>query len=364
MKSLSLARLNGILLLGVLSVIILYYGRAFLVPLMFGILFAMLLAPVSRRLERWGLGRIPATFVCLFIILLFVAAVVGLITAQATSFSKDLPQIQLRIQELIDQMQHWIETQFGVSPERQLAFIKRQVVRFSESANVLATSFLGGTASFLSGFVLMLLYFFFLMWKREKYETFFLMLTSAERQGDAKKELQEITRVASQYLLGRLVSMIFLVTVYAIGFSIIGIKNAVLVSFIAVLPTIIPYIGAYIGGLFPILMALVTGSGGTVVPVIVLLMVAQTFDNNVIEPLAEGESLNISPIVTIIALVLGNLLWGVAGMVLFVPLFAIIRIVCEHIPALNPLSFLLANDVDDSRLVQKVKQWFRERKKA
>ena len=59
MKNFSLARVNGMLLLGVLTVIILYYGRSFLVPLTFGILFAMLMVPVSNKLEKWGLGRFP-----------------------------------------------------------------------------------------------------------------------------------------------------------------------------------------------------------------------------------------------------------------------------------------------------------------
>ena len=351
------------LLLGVLTVIILYYARPFLVPLTFGILFAMLMVPVSNKLENWGLGRKTATFVCILIILLGVGGIVAIISAQATSFSKDLPQIQLKVQQLIDTVQHWIQSQFGVSPEKQLHFMKQQVAKFSNSANAFATTFLAAAFSILGGFVLMLLYFFFLMWKREKYEAFFLRLTSNERQNEVKHELREITKVASQYLVGRLISMFFLITVYAIGFSIIGLKNAVLVSFIAVLPTIIPYIGAYIGGIFPIIMALITGSTSTVIPVIILLMAAQTIDNNIIEPLAEGESLNISPIITIIALVVGHLLWGVAGMVLFVPLFAIVRIICEHVPALNPYGFLLANDVEDSEWMGKVKKWLKDRKK-
>jgi len=350
------------LLLGVLTVIILYYGRSFLVPLTFGILFSMLMVPVSNRLERWGLGRKSATLVCILIILLCVAGIVALISMQATSFSEDLPQIQQKVQQLIDSVQHWVQSQFGVTPEKQLQFMKQQVAKFSQSANTFATTFLAGTFSILGGFVLMLLYFFFLMWKREKYEAFFLRLSPNEGQGEVKRELREITKVSSRYLIGRLISMFFLITIYAIGFSIVGLKNAILVSFIAVLPTIIPYIGAYIGGLFPIVMALVTGSTGTVLPVIGILVVAQTIDNNIIEPLAEGESLNISPIITIIALVLGHLLWGIAGMVLFVPMFAILRIICQHVPALNPYGFLLANDVEDSEWMKKVKQWFKKKK--
>jgi predicted PurR-regulated permease PerM len=362
MKNISLQRVNAWLLLGVLTLVVLYYGRAFLIPFAFAILFSMLMLPISRKLEKWGLGRKTATLLCILIILFFVFGILGIISAQAVRFSEDLPRIQTRLQDLLDAGQLWIQKHFGVTQQEQIKFIKQQVARYSESANTFATSFLSGAFGIMGGFGLVILYFFFLMWKREKYETFFLRLASYERQVEVKRELHEITKVASQYLAGRLVSMVFLGAVYAAGFTFIGLKNALFLSFMAVIPTIIPYVGAYIGGLFPLVMALVTGSTGTIVPVLVLLVAAQTFDNNVVEPLAEGESLNISPIVTIISLVLGNLIWGVAGMILFVPLFAVLRIVCDHIPTLNAFGFLLANDVEDAGWLIKLKKWLKKPK--
>lgn len=361
MGTISLNRVNAALLLGVLTLVILHYGRTFLVPFSFAILFSMLMLPVSRKMEKWGLGRVAATLVCIFIILLFVFGVLGIISAQAVQFKEQLPQIQERAQSLLDTVFSWIQQKIGLTPQEQIRFLKQQVSRYSESANTIVTSFLSGAVGIMGGFVLVILYFFFLMWKREKYETFFLKLATSERQEDVKRELQEITRVATLYLAGRLVSMIFLGVIYGVGFSMIGLKNAIFLSFIAVIPTIIPYVGAYIGGMFPLVMALVTGSTGMVLPVLILLVVAQTIDNNIIEPLAEGESLNISPIVTIIALVLGELVWGVSGMILFVPFFAVIRIVCDHIPSLNPYGFLLANDVEDSGWLRKMKSWLKRK---
>src|SRR5688572_25873052 len=135
MKNVSLARVNGVLLLGVLVAIIFYYGRTFLVPLFFAILFAMLMLPLTRKLEKWGLGRKTATFVCILIILLCVVGIAAAITAQAANFSKDLPLIQKKTQELIDSGQQWIQAKSGVSPEKQLQFVKEQVAKFSKSAD-------------------------------------------------------------------------------------------------------------------------------------------------------------------------------------------------------------------------------------
>ncbi|MDQ4140875.1 MAG: AI-2E family transporter, partial [Bacteroidota bacterium] len=100
------------------------------------------------------------------------------------------------------------------------------------------------------------------------------------------------------------------------------------------------------------------GSFGMVLPIIIVLILAQIIDNNIIEPLVEGNSLNLSPIITIVAIVLGELIWGIAGMILFIPMFAILRIICDHIPALHSYGYLLRNDVKEPKWVEKVKGFF------
>ena len=171
--------------------------------------------------------------------------------------------------------------------------------------------------------------------------------------------LAQITKVAGQYLSGRMLSMLFLWIFYAIGFSIVGLDNALLLSLIAVLPTLIPYVGAFIVGFFPLVMALVGGASGQVLPTVGVLVAAQVLDNNVIEPLVMGARLNLSPFFTIIGIVAGELVWGVPGMILFEPMLAVVRILCSHVPALHPYAFLLEDEVPEPRWVQKVKGWFR-----
>lgn len=98
MQTASLSRVNQGLLLVLLSVVALYFGRLFLVPLAFAAVLAMLLAPVAARLERWGTGRVGAALLCLLLLLAFVGGVIWLIGAQAASISEQLPQIQQKAQ--------------------------------------------------------------------------------------------------------------------------------------------------------------------------------------------------------------------------------------------------------------------------
>lgn len=362
MKSISVYRVNALLLLVILTTIILYYGKIFLVPLFFSILFAMLLLPVCRKLEKWGVSRIWSNFIGIFIIILFVLIILGIIVAQGASMAQDITQIQAKAQQLIQAVQSWIQSQFGVAPQKQIAYLQKGVSKISESANKSLTSFLSGVMDLITGFVLTLLYFFFLMWKREKYKEFLLKLVDESNRAEVSRELSQITKVASQYLIGRLISMAFMAIFYMIGFTVAGLTNGPLIALIAVIPTIIPYIGSFIGSFFPVVMALVSGSPGMLLPVVIIIFIAQVIDNNIIEPIVEGESLDISPVFTIVAIVLGEQIWGVAGMVLFIPMFAILKIICIHIPALHPYGFLLSNEVEEPKWIHKLKGWFSKAK--
>ena len=361
MKSISIYRLNAVLLLLILTTIILYYGKEFLVPLFFAILLAMLLLPVCRKLEQWGMGRVASTFMGIFIILLFISGLIGIIAAQGVSLADDWPKMQQKATQLYADAQMWVQTNYGIGQHEQDSYVQKGVDKMGESGGQTFGKMLSGFMGLLTGLVLTLLYFFFLMWKREKYKEFFLKLVKEESRNETGETLNKISHVAGMYLIGRLVSMTFLAVIYMVGFSVVGLENGILIALVAVIPTIVPYVGAFIGGFFPLAMALIGDDPNMAIPVLAILVVAQILDNNIIEPLVEGESLDISPIFTIIAIVLGELVWGVAGMILFMPMFAILKIVCDHIPKLHPYSFLLENEVEEPRWVVKMKGWFEQR---
>ncbi|WP_128548645.1 AI-2E family transporter [Larkinella soli] len=358
MKAVSLQRINAVLAFSVLTVLVLYVGRPFLVPLAFAGILAMLLLPVSRWLESRGVGRVGATLLCILLVLLVMAAFVGIIYAQVTSFVKDWPQIQSKGEQVLRQAQGWVQQQFGLDPQEQIQKLKQQASKLSQSSGGSGGSFFSGLMGLLSGLVLVTLYLFFLLWKREKYEEFILKLCAPESRPSVEHALGQITRVSARYLTGRLMSMAFLAVFYSIGLSIVGLKNAVLMSLIAVIPTLIPYVGAFIGASFPLFMALVSGSPDQLLPTAAVLMSAQIIDNNIIEPLVMGAELDLSPFFTVVAIVLGELIWGIPGMILFEPLFSILRIVCTHIPALHPYSFLLENEVSEPGWIQTLKKKF------
>ena len=163
MKSMSISRFNEILLLFILVVIILYFGKAFLVPLCFSILLGTLLLPVCDWLEKRGFSRVWSTLTGILIILAMIAAVVAILVGQGSALADDLPQMQARAQQLLNDTQQWVEQKYNIAPEEQMAYVRKGIDKLSESGGSFFSNILSGLMGLLTGLVLVLLYFFFIM---------------------------------------------------------------------------------------------------------------------------------------------------------------------------------------------------------
>jgi predicted PurR-regulated permease PerM len=228
------------------------------------------------------------------------------------------------------------------------------------------TGLLKGTVSFIGTFVLVMVFTFLFLLHREKYENFVVMFYKDEKRNETRDMIDKISRIAQLYLTGRLISIVLLTILYIIGFYAIGLKHTILLSAIAAVVTFIPYIGTVVGATFPFFMAFVEGSFSLAVWVIIVVSLAHVVQNYFIEPYFVGGSVNISPFFTIFILVVGGIAWGVAGVILFLPLLGIVKIILENTKSLYPYAYLIGNQEDHvtyEKLWSTVKRIFPRRKK-
>ena len=337
-----LARLNKILLFVILISIVLYFGRGFFVLISFAGLLAMLMTPVSNKLENRGVSRVISSLISVMIIVVIFSVVILLLAAQIGNIGKELPLILLRYEEIKLDIQSWINDSLGVSTE-QLRVHASDVFRN-------AGSFLGqmvrGTFTFIGSLLLVLVFIFLFLMQRNKYENFVVMLYKEEKRNEAKEMIDRISRVAQQYLTGRLVAAFIMGILFLIGFWVIGLKNAVILSLIVAIMTIIPYVGALIGGLVPFFMSIIDGSFNQSIWVIIIILLVNVIDHYFIEPYVVGGSVNISPFFTIFVLILGGLIWGIPGIILFLPLSGILKIVFENVQGMQPYASLIGDQRD------------------
>jgi len=130
----------------------------------------------------------------------------------------------------------------------------------------------------------------------------------------------------------------------SIGLALLGIPHAILFGIIASVLTFIPYIGIIAGSLLPIAIAWVTfDSLWYPIGIVMIFSFVQYLEANVIFPWAVSYRLNVNTLVILISIFTGALLWGVPGMILFVPFTGIIKLIADHHPDLKEFSLLMSN---------------------
>jgi predicted PurR-regulated permease PerM len=357
-------RVNQYLLFFVLLVVILYFGKTFLIPIVFAAMLAMLMAPVCRKLDKIGFHRAVSSLVCILILAGVVVGMVAIISAQFAAFSKDVETIKKKVTELKAKTQSYIEERFDLAPKEQEKIVKEEAKKMqgssSDKKGSMPARIAAGVISALGGIILTLVFTFLFIFNKERYQEFFLRLYKNEDEDRVRKIVDDIRHVSQSYLTGKAMSITIIAILYSIGLSIVGIKNAILLAGIAALLTVIPYVGTVLGGLFPVMMALVTED--SVQPALwaaVVMFAIQTIDNYFIEPNVVGGEVNLSALFSILSIIAGGMIWGIPGMILFLPLFGIIKIICDHVEALKPIGFVIGDP--RGKKSSKVSTWFKEK---
>ena len=177
---------------------------------------------------------------------------------------------------------------------------------------------------------------------RPRFKEFILKLAPSDRQLMTKAIIFRSVLIVQQYLSGLALVIIFLWVMYSIGFSIVGIRNAVLFAILCGLLEVVPFVGNLTGSMLTSLMALSQGGGMSMVfGVLITYALIQFLQFYIITPLVMRTQVNINPLFTIVILIMGNLIWGITGMILAIPLLGIIKIVFDNIEPLQPLGILI-----------------------
>lgn len=353
-------RVNQYLLFLILLAAVLYFSRPLLIPVIFAALLAMLMAPICRKLDAFGFHRALSSLACILILLAFLVGVGLIIKSQFSAFAKDVTLIEKKGREFIGEAQQYIEKQVGVSEKKQDEMVKKQTQDAGNAAGALAAKILAGLTAMIAGIAITLVFTFLLLYGKEKYQTFFLKLYKDQDQKEVRRIIDEISTVSQKYLTGRVMSITIIAILYAIGLLIVGIKNALLLAGIAALMTLVPFVGTTLGGLFAVAMAIVTeDSMQPAVLAAVVMFVIQTIDNYFIEPNVVGGEVNLSALFSILSVIAGGLIWGVAGMILFLPILGIVKIVCDHVESLRPIGYLVGDP--NGKRTSRLSEWFKEK---
>ncbi|RYY86014.1 MAG: AI-2E family transporter [Chitinophagaceae bacterium] len=361
----SLTRTALVLAVLIMAVVILHYARPFFVPLTFAALFAMLLLPFAQWLERKGASRGWSSLAALLLGLLVVGAIVALVAWQVSGMAEDADKMEQQLMRQFEQFRNQFTQKFGLSKQEQQKLMQSQQEQQPGKIGSFLTGLLSGTATFLTSFVLVIVYVFLFLYLRERLRRFILRLIPPGSKGSAEETLHSIQKVARRYLGGLSLMIICLWILYGIGFSIVGVKNPFFFAILCGLLEIIPFVGNLAGTALTAGMSLAQGGGTSLLlGILITYGTVQFLQTYILEPMVVGAGVSINPLFTIAGIVGFELIWGIPGMVLAIPLIGMFKIVCDHVEMLEPYGYLIGQEKKEGGFGDKIKKWLHIGKKS
>jgi predicted PurR-regulated permease PerM len=332
-----------ILLFFFLSFAGLYFAADFLIPIALSAILAMLLSRLSSWFESKGMGRGIASFLCIFLFLCSIAIVISLLAWQLSGFAENIDVMKERVVTLFTNLRRWLHESTGITMRQQQQMAKEGSA--GSGAGTMLAAFASSMMGILINSVVVVVYMFLFLVYRSHIKKFILKLVPVDEKNTAENIVHKSGNVAQQYLGGLGTMIVLLWIMYGIGFSIVGVESAIFFAVLCGILEIIPFVGNITGTSLTVL-AVVAQGGDTkmIIGVLITYAFVQFIQTYLLEPLIVGEQVNINPLFTILVIVLGEMVWGVAGMILAIPMLGIVKIICDQVPELQPYGFLIGTE--------------------
>lgn len=339
----NLAQASRLLTITAIVLALLYVGRPLFVPLAFGLLFAVICYPLCRWLELHRWPRTVAAAVTITLLLLLIAALGALLFYELSLLAASRPAIAGRIQEYQHDISEWLSSTVGINVPRQSDLFPMLNSSFGNNVFSSLTGVISSTASALVSVTLVLIFGVLFLLHRSTFLRVTETLAGEKYGPEVRPVLQSCIHTYFSFVKGTFLVYCIVGVLNSLGLFLLGIEHALLFGMIAAFMTIIPYVGILISAALPLSIALVTkdswwyGAG-----VVFVFSFVQYLEANIIFPQVVGRKMNVSTWAMLVAIISGTLLWGIAGMMLFVPLTCMLKILTDQIPGLKALNMLLS----------------------
>ena len=358
-----LIQITAFLIFAALFVYILIVAKQILYPIVLAVLFSYLLYPLANFLEKKA--RFPRALSILVTLLVFLALIFGLgnlLVAQIRVFAADFPILKEQAIANLENLQAFIEKRFGVAVDEQELWLRDRISIFFESSGELIKSMLHVATGTLEAVILIPIFSFFMLLYRDRAKTFLFKLVEKEDGKLTHKVLDQISKVTIRYV-GGVLSVVFILAIsHSIALSIIGVKYAIVLGIMAASISIIPYLGTPLSAVIPLTFSIIAHDS-IYMPIFIILYfwAAMFVDHNFLTPTIVGGNVSLNPLITILSIIIAATIWGIPGMIVIVPVIAVIKIICDNIPELEPYGYILGIDQHGFSM-KKIRKLFTKKK--
>lgn len=326
---------------GVTSGWLLYLLAPVLTPFFLAALFAYLGDPLADRLQEKGLSRTLSVVVVFFLmtllVILLVLLIVPLLQKQLILLTRVMPEY---INWAGMHMLPWIEQNIGLSPEQfEFAALSQWMTEHWAQAGGVATNLMayvtksgGLVAGWLANLILIPVVTFYLL---RDWDVFIATINHLIPR-DIEPEISSITSEADEmlgaFLRGQMLVMVVLGVVYSVGLWLVGLKFALLIGMLAGLVSFVPYLGFIVGILVAGIAVLFQSHDALqLIPVVAVFGAGQALEGMLLTPMLVGDRIGIHPVAIIFAILAGGQLFGFVGVLLALPVAAVLAVIVRHL---------------------------------
>ena len=326
---------------------IFYMGQTILTPILMSFLFAVLLLPIDHFLNKKI--RLPHTLSVSITVIIFICifmAILAILAYQISDIASDFDKINKNANIFITDIQKQIRTNFNISLWEQRKYMN-DVAQDSvkKGKETIGTTLLSVSGTLID-LTLIPIYTFLILLYRTHFIMFLVKLFKKEYHSQLREILSQIKASVQSYISGLIIEMIFVSILTGAGLYFLGIKYFILLGILTGILNLIPYIGIIIAGVLTIIASLTaTPDISIIVGILIVNVIVQLIDNNILVPLIISSKVQINALVSIVGIIIGGALAGIAGMFLAIPILAILKIIFDKTENLEAWGYLMGDDV-------------------
>ncbi|HAI76193.1 MAG TPA: hypothetical protein DCM08_08085 [Microscillaceae bacterium] len=330
-------------------VVILDWAQVLLIPITFGGLLAFILLPLCKRLERWGMVRLWASVFTFIILLSLTSGITIFFSAQIISIMLAFEGFGQKLQQLTDRLENLLQSYLPFVQIPDIDKSTQQLYNWLFNSSIVPET-IGFAGLTLSMIGMIPIYAILILIYRDSIITALSSFVPDTKLPPFLKMLKSVQNIGKKYIFNLGLVILLIGILNSLGLYFIGIDYPFFFGFLASLMAVIPYVGTTFGAFIPCLYALLNyNSLAYPAAVLTLFVCIQFIDDNFLTPKIVGGGVNLNPIISIIALFLGGFVWGIAGMIIALPMAAIIKEVCSAYVELHPISILMGDEIFTSR---------------
>jgi len=324
----------------------LIFAKTILIPLGLALIISFILFPVAKKFESWGMNEIIAASLSMLSLTVVFAGLIFFFSTQIMQLSDEFSAFREKIMELLTDVILFINKNISFAADLNREDLLSQMQEWlKNSSGTLVGKTFNNTTTFLTQLLATVVYTFLILIYRNGLTRAIISFYPQEKRNQTRKMLKRVQEVGQKYLSGMLILIVIMGFANSIGLWIIGIDSPFLFGFMAAVLSIIPYVGTTIGASIPVLYAFMSHDSLWVpFSVVILFWSIQVIESNFLNPKIVGSSIQVNALAAILSLIIGASVWGVAGMVLFLPFAAMLKVVCDQYEELKPIAMLIGSE--------------------